>query len=86
MDVIAILEAIEQLPATDVEKIYQKAVLRRDPTYWLVPGTILLHIQRAMQPVYDDATMRGMTSEEMDKAIAEAVFEGRRERKAYRGN
>ncbi len=74
----SIIQQIDALPAQYVEKIFQHIEGSR-AVYWRVPSEALTEIREIMQPAYDEIEAEGITDEEIDTAIDEAIAEVRSE-------
>ena len=77
-DLQALIAQIDALPSEDF-----KTVLRhmhaRQMVYWKIDGEQLREIQEIMQPAYEEIAASGITDEEIDSAIDDAIAEVRRD-------
>lgn len=79
-DIETLLSEIDSLSPDELEQVYRHVVLRRQPSYWLIPGENLKAMQEIMRQVYDQTAH--MRDEEINAAIDEALHEVRRERQS----
>lgn len=71
-----ILNALDQLPADELETVYRHLVQRRHAGYWLVAGETIASLREVLQPLYAETDT--MSEAEINAAIDAAIDEVRR--------
>jgi hypothetical protein len=82
MDLEGLISTVDSLPPDEFERLFRHMQERRKAQFawWEIPEENIARLEEVLRPVHEEAA--GMTDEEINEVLDEALAEVRRERKA----